>query len=221
MRKLGIAGLVFLGACAGQPATPEVETPPPQQASKCNPALAAVIGGLIGGMIADDNRSRGAILGAGIAGAACALINATSRQVTPPGDVENAYRAEHQGQLPDSPTVTVYDTAYNAAGSVRAGQEARVVSNITLVRGAKEPVRDVVEVLEVFERDRTDRVMLRAEKSLSDTARAGGLQNAFTVKLPEGLAAGSYPARTTLYVNSRAAGENRGTLRVLAGPRTI
>jgi len=79
----------------------------------------------------------------------------------------------------------------------------------------------VLEVLEVFERDRPDRVMLKAEKALgSDTSSAGGLQNTFTVRLPEGLAAGSYPTRTTLYVNDKVVGENRGSLRVVAGSRS-
>jgi hypothetical protein len=223
MKRIAVASLIFLGACAGQP-TPEAPPPepsPPSQANRCNPALAAAIGGIIGGMIADESRARGAVLGAGIATAACALINATTRQVTPSADVEQAYRASHGGRLPDRPTVTAYDTTYNAAGGVSAGQEARVVSTITLVRGASEPVRDAVEVLEVFEAERPDRVMLKAEKSLGDTAAAGGIQNVFTLRLPEGLAAGSYPARTTLFVNNQRVGENRGTLRVLAGRRIL
>jgi crotonobetainyl-CoA:carnitine CoA-transferase CaiB-like acyl-CoA transferase len=49
-----------------------------------------------------------------------------------------------------------------------------------------------------------------------DTAfNAGGIQNTFTIRLPAGLAPGSYAARTNLYVNGRHVGENRGSIRVI------
>lgn len=219
-----LLGALLLNACASaekpsQPAFPNIPGLENLQAGECNPALAALIGGAIGALVYEENRARGAAVGAGLGALACAIINATSKQTRPPGEVEREYRAGHQGQLPDQPTISVYDTAFNAAGSVRGGQEARVVSSITVVQGAKDPVREVREVLEVFEPARTERVMLRAEKSVEEGARVGGIQNTFTVRLPQGMAAGNYPARTTLYVNGKPVGENRGTLRVLGSGR--
>jgi hypothetical protein len=57
--------------------------------------------------------------------------------------------------------------------------------------------------------------LLRAEKKAEAGMLTGGIQNSFSIRLPAGLAAGSYPARTALFVNGKLAGENRGALRVL------
>ncbi len=221
-----VAGVLLLQACATQ------QPPPPtlpdfsqldkmMKGGECNPATAALIGAALGAMIADDNRTKGAAIGAGLGALACYIINAQSKQTRPPADVEGQYRAENQGTLPEQPLVTVYDTAFNAGGGVKAGQEARVVSSITLVPGSREPVRDVVEVLEVFEAKDPAKVLLRAEKKADPGVTAGGIQNTFTIRLPESLAAGSYPARTALYVNGKLAGENRGALRVLGTGRVV
>ncbi len=208
-----------LAACTTTPTT-EPRDPGQAQETECNASLAALIGGAIGAIVMEENRTRGAAVGAGFGALACALINATARQTKPPAEVEHEYRTSHQGRLPERPIVAVYDTAYNASGSVRAGQAARVVSNITVVPGANEPVREMREVLEVFDAARPGEVAIKAEKTLDAATRTGGIQDTFDIRLPEGMAEGSYPARTSLYVNGRLAGENRGTLRVLgAGSR--
>jgi len=215
---VALALAAVLAGCAAtdkSPLPPPPDSPQAQKESVCNQALAALIGGAIGAVILEENRTRGAAVGAGLGSIACAIINATTRELKTPAEVEGEYRTAHQGQLPDRPLVAVYDTAYNASGSVRGGEPAKVVSNITLVPGSREPVRDVREVLEVFEDARTDQPMVKAEKTVERPARGGALQNTFEIRLPERLAAGSYPARTTLYVNGQVAGENRGTVRVL------
>lgn len=214
MKKLMILAVVLLAACSSNPTT-EPHDPGQTKEAECNASLAALIGGAIGAIVMEENRTRGAAVGAGFGALACALINATSRQTKPPAEVEHEYRTSHGGRLPDAPVVAVYDTAYNADGSVRAGQVAHVVSNITVVPGAKEPVREMREVLEVFDPGRPEEVAIKAEKRIDEAARAGGIQDTFEVRLPDGMAEGSYPARTTLYVNGRRAGENRGTLRIL------
>lgn len=221
---LATAGALLLHGCATSqpppPALPDLsQLDKMMKGGECNPATAALIGAALGAMIADDNRSKGAAIGAGLGALACYIINAQSKQTRPPAEVEGQYRADHQGALPEQPLVTVYDTAFNAGGSVTVGQEARVVSSITLVSGSKDPVREVVEVLEVFESGDPAKVLLRAEKKAETGMLAGGIQNSFSIRLPEGLAAGSYPARTKLYVNGKLAGENRGALRVLGTAR--
>ena len=211
--------VLSLHACATQEPAPRL--PDSSQfekmfkAGECDTATAALIGAALGAMIANENRTRGAAIGAGLGALACHIINAQSQQTRPPSEVEGQYRAEHQGALPDQPLVTTYDTAFNAGGAVRAGQEARVSSSITLVSGAREPVSDVVELLEVFEPGDPDKVLLRVEKKADPGMLTGGIQNIFSIRLPAAMVAGSYPARTVLYVNGRQAGENRGTLRVL------
>jgi hypothetical protein len=215
-----LAGVLLLGACAttdkpAPPAAPDVGAQ--EMSGVCNPTLAALIGGAIGAIVVEENRPRGAAIGAGLGGLACAIINASTRHVRQASEVEGEYRAGHQGRLPEQPIVSVYDTTYNASGMLRAGDEARVVSQISLIRGTKEPVRELREVLEVFELPRAERVMLRAEKALEEAGRAGEFRNTFIIRLPEGMAGGNYPTRTTLYLNDRVVGENRGTLRVVSG----
>lgn len=226
-RSLALAtvGVLLLQGCAtsqpSQPTFPDLsQMDKMMKGGECNPATAALIGAALGTLIADDNRSKGAAIGAGLGALACYVINAQSKQTQPPAEVEGQYRADHQGALPEQPLVTVYDTAFNAGGGVTVGQEARVVSGITLVSGAKDPVREVVEVLEVFESGDPAKVLLRAEKKAETGMLTGGIQNSFSIRLPEGLAAGSYPARTKLYVNGKLAGENRGALRVLGTVRS-
>ncbi|MBI3043542.1 MAG: hypothetical protein HYY78_12050 [Betaproteobacteria bacterium] len=217
---LATASVLLLQACATQqqpePALPDFsQVEKMMKAGECNPATAALIGAALGALIADESRGRGAAIGAGLGALACYIINAQTKQTSPSADVEGQYRANHGGTLPEQPLVTAYDTAFNAGGSVRAGQEARVSSSITLVSGSREPVRDVVEILEVFESSDPAKMMLRADKKAEPGMLTGGIQNSFSIRLPEGLAAGSYPARTVLYVNGKAVGENRGALRVL------
>jgi hypothetical protein len=215
-----LATVCLLGACATHrlPDAPDPGLPPDtsQKETVCNAGLAALIGGAIGAVIHEDDRTRGAAIGAGLGSLACAIINATTSELKSSKEVEGQYRTAHNGQLPDRALVAVYDTAYNANGSVRGGEPAKIVSSITVVPGANEPVREMREVLEVFEDERSGETMLKAEKSIENPGRGGALQNTFEVKLPERLAAGSYPATTTLFVNGQRAGENRGTLRVLA-----
>ena len=217
---LAVAGALLLQGCA-TPQPPPPALPDLSQLDKlmkggeCNSATAALIGAALGTLIADDNRMKGAAIGAGLGALACYIINAQSKQTRPPVEVEEQYRADHQGTLPEQALVTVYDTAFNAGGGVTTGKEARVVSSITLVSGSKDPVREVVEVLEVFESGDPAKVLLRAEKNAEKGMLTGGLQNTFSIRLPDGLAAGSYPASTKLYVNGKLAGENRGALRVL------
>lgn len=211
---------LLLAACSTTPTT-EPREPGQIEETECNASLAALIGGAIGAIVMEENRTRGAAVGAGFGALACALINATSRQTQPPAEVEHEYRTSHQGRLPEHPIVSVYDTAYNAGGSVRAGRRARVVSNITVVPGANEPVREMREVLEVFDAARPGEVAIKAEKSVDAATRTGGIQDTFDIRLPEGMAEGGYPARTTLYVNGRLAGENRGTLRVLGSSSSV
>ena len=213
-----LASTLLVGACTtplGRDLPPVPDTPPnTSQVGECDRAFAALVGGALGAILNEENRGRGAVVGAGLGALACSIINAASKQIRSAGDVEGDYRSTHAGQLPATPVVTVYDTAFNAAGAVRAGEQALVVSRITAVRGANEPIRDMVEVLEVFDTAHQSTVLVKAEKRVEDSTRAGAIQNSFDIRLPAGLGGGNYPARTTLYINQRVAGENRGTLRV-------
>jgi uncharacterized lipoprotein YbaY len=219
------ASVLLLQACAMQqpaPALPDFsEMDKMMKTGECSPGTAALIGAALGAMIGDEDRTRGAAIGAGLGALACYMINAQSKQTRSPAEVEGQYKADQRGALPEQALVTAYDTAFNAGGGVKAGQEARVVSDITLVSGSKGPVREVTEVLEVFESADPAKALLRAEKKAEPGMLTGGIQNRFSIRLPAGLAAGSYPARATLLVNGKVAGENRGALRVIGSGQAV
>ena len=219
------ASALLLQACATQqpaPALPDFsEMDKMMKTGECSPGTAALIGAALGAMIGDEDRTRGAAIGAGLGALACYMINAQSKQTRSPAEIEGQYKADQRGALPEQPLVTAYDTAFNAGGGVKAGQEAQVVSNITLVSGSKGPVSEVVEVLEVFESGDPAKVLLRAEKKAEPGMLTGGIQNRFSIRLPAGLTGGSYPARATLLVNGKVAGENRGALRVIGSGQAV
>ena len=153
---LATAGALLLHGCA-TPQPPPPTLPDLSQLDKmmkggeCNPATAALIGAALGTMIADDNRSKGAVIGAGLGALACYIINAQSKQTRPPAEVEGQYRADHQGTLPEQPLVTAYDTAFNAGGSVTVGQEARVVSSIkSAIVSSSPPVARTIGTVPYF-----------------------------------------------------------------------
>jgi hypothetical protein len=210
--------MITLGGCASTqqniPPLPDPGPPDSSSETQCDKRLAALIGGAIGAIIYEENRARGAAVGAGLGALACSIIDAISKEIRTPSEVEKEYRASHNGRLPERPLVAAYDTAYNAGGGVRRGESARVVSNITVVPGANEPVHDLREVLEVFDPVGSGEPIIRVEKRVEETPRTGTIQNSFSIRLPAGVAPGSYPARTTLYVNDKPAGENAGNLRV-------
>ncbi len=181
---------------------------------QCNPALAAALGGALGALIYDDNRTKGALIGAGLGALACAIINASSKPTQPPEVVEADYRAAHQGSLPERATVTGFSTVYGPDAGYAAGSEVRIVSDITVVGGSQESIQELKEVVEILNPADRREVMLRAEK-LSAVARAGGgVQNTFQIRLPGNMKPGTYPVRNSLYVNGRLLEENLGALRI-------
>src|SRR5512133_3215200 len=172
------ASVLLLQACATQQPTPALpdfsEMDKMMKTGECSPGTAALIGAALGAMIGDEDRTRGAAIGAGLGALACYMMNAQSKQTRSPAEVERQYKADQRGALPEQPLVTAYDTAFNAGGGVKAGQEAQVVSNITLVSGSKGPVREMAEVLEVFESGDPAKVLLRAEKKAEPGMLTGG-----------------------------------------------
>ncbi len=114
------ASVLLLHACATQqpaPALPDFSHfDKMMKAGQCSPSTAALIGAALGAMIDDENRTKGAAIGAGLGALACYMINAQSKQTRPPAEVEGQYRADQRGALPEQALVTAYDTTFNAGG---------------------------------------------------------------------------------------------------------
>lgn len=180
----------------------------------CNVLVGALIGG-IGGVLLDRNkRGRGAAIG-GVAGAvACVAVNSVTRRTRTSQQVEEDYRRTNAGRLPGgAPVVQSYDVRINPRQDVRSGERFQVVSSMTVVRSADQPVTEVKESLTLVSPDGKNR---SAEKTASEQPGSGAFENTFTLTLPSGVAPGTYPVRTQLTVNGQPAAERQQDLRVTA-----
>lgn len=197
----GCAGTGGLGGSAGD-------------SDPCNILVGAVIGGLAGALLDRDKRGRGALIGAATGAVACVAVNAVSRQTRTARQVEDDYRRTHQGQLPpNEPVVETYSTSLNPSNTVQSGERLRLLSSVTVVSGANEPVKQVKEVMTLTSPDGNTRT---AEKIANEQPGSGAYENAFNLTLPKGVAPGAYPIRTQLYVNGKPLAERRHDLRVVA-----
>jgi hypothetical protein len=185
----------------------------------CNPAVGALagaaLGALIGGTTGNGGGRRaaiGAAVGAGAGAIACVAFNAYSKQTRSAQEVNQDYRQAHGGQAPAEPTVTAYTMSVNPAAGVQPGSTAEVTSNMTVVDGRTQPVGQIKEALTLSGPDG----QMRHEKVVNPNGGGGGsYQNQFQIKLPAGLAEGSYRVRTQLYVNGQMQAEREQNLQVV------
>jgi hypothetical protein len=180
----------------------------------CNVVL-GVVAGVIGGALLDkEKRARGAAIGGAAGALACIAVNAVTRRTRTSQQVEDEYKSANAGQLPQgAPVLQSYNVRVNPATDVKSGERFQVVSNITVVRSANQPVSEVRESLTLTGPDGNTRT---AEKNASEQPGSGAFENTFTLSLPAGVAPGSYPVTTKLSVNGKVAAERQQTLRVVA-----
>jgi hypothetical protein len=178
----------------------------------CNVWL-GVAAGVLGGALLDKNkRARGAAIGGAAGALACIAVNTVTRRTRTAQQVEEDYKAANAGQLPQgAPILQTYEVRVNPDATVKSGERFQVVSNITVVRSANQPVSDVRESITLTSPDGNTRT---AEKTASEQPGSGAFENTFTLSLPSGVASGSYPISTKLSVNGKVAAERQQTLRV-------
>ena len=203
-----VAATVLLSGCASTGSGGS-------DADPCNLLVGAIIGGLSGALLDRNKRGRGAVIGAAAGAVACVAVNAVSRQTRTASQVEEDYKRANSGRLPPSdPVVQSYSINLDPGTRVRAGEKFQVVSNMVVVSGAAQPVTEVKETLALVSPDGKTR---SAEKRANDRAGSGAYENRFTLTLPEGVSAGTYPIKTQLYVNGRQVGERAQNLSIVAG----
>ncbi len=179
----------------------------------CNVAVGAIAGGVVGALVSEKSRGKGAVIGAGLGALACVVINAVSRQTKSADQVETEYRSQHAGQLPPSePVVEAYHVNVSPDNRVHAGEKVRVVSNMTVVRGSTRSVDEVKEVLTLSGAGGTKTL----EKTASEKSGSGAYENTFNLSFPKDVEAGTYPIKTQLLVNGKEAAERRQKLVVVA-----
>ncbi|MES2353265.1 MAG: hypothetical protein V4568_02495 [Pseudomonadota bacterium] len=184
----------------------------------CNPAIGAIVGGVVGAVVGSDKRARGAAIGAGLGALACVAFNAVSRQTRTSEQVETEYKQQHAGKLPpQEPVVQAYNVGLNPGNEVRSGNKVQLVSNMTVVRSASQPVDEVKEVLTLVgpEGNRT------AEKKANEKPGSGAYENTFNLSLPQNVAPGTYPIKTQLYVNGKPKETRTQNLKIVAQGNTL
>ena len=178
----------------------------------CNPAIGALIGGIIGA-VAADKKGRGALIGAGLGAVACVAMNAASRQTRTAEQVETEYRQQNAGRLPQSePVVQSYNVNLTPSTEIRSGNKIKVVSNSTVVSAINQPVNEVKEVLTLVgpEGKKT------AEKIANEKPGSGAYENTFNLNFPKNVASGTYPIKTQLYVNGKPREARSQNLKIVA-----
>ena len=190
--------------------------------NECNAALAGVAGAIVGGLLAGGkNRVRGAAAGAAIGAFACFAINANSRQTKTASQVETDYNAL-RGGLPTSPSVVAYNTSIAPGQVIRAGADVSVTSNIEVVSGQRDPVKDVKEEIVLI--DPKGEEFKRGTKAVGEngTPGSGAYQNTFAFKMPTSAPQGIYTVKTQVYLNGSVAKQSESRIQlVMQGDRMI
>jgi len=175
-------------------------------------------GAVLGALISGKN---GAVKGALVGLAACAVVEIASRQTKNAAEVDRQYKVSNRNQLPPNAKIDAYTTTVTPHGVAKAGDVIKVQSSIRAVSGANEPVQEVKEVLIAYAP--TGEEFKRGEKKVNDTAGSGEYDNSFTLKLPQGSPQGVYKLKTQVFLNGRPANMREAYMQVaeLDGMRTV
>lgn len=207
---VAVAAAMIVSGCA---APGPDGTPSAGLGFDCNPAVAAGLGAVVGGLIGGGNNTvRGAALGAGLGALACVALNYQAQQVKSAKQVQDEYKVAHRGILPEQATLVRYDTSF-APNTVRPGQKAQTTSYIEVAPGTRDMTPTVEEELTLYKPDGT--VAKTVRKSVSATNGSGGFKGGFAIPMPEGVPQGVYPLKTALYLNGKRVGGQDGKLQVV------
>lgn len=161
-------------------------------------AAFGVGGALLGSLVGGKN---GALKGAAVGLAACAVVEIASRQTKSAAEVDQQYRAANRNQLPPNARIDNYTTVVTPNGVAKAGDPIRTQSTIRVVSGTQEPIQEVKEVLVAYAPDGSE--FKRGEKKVNDYGGSGEYENSFTLKLPQGSPQGIYRLTTQVFVNGK------------------
>lgn len=181
----------------------------------CNPVVGAVVGGAIGAVLGGDrHRTRGAALGAGLGALACVALNYNSRQTRSAEQVGDDYRRK-TGALPPAPVVSAY-SMQAARSSARAGEEVTVTSNIEVVPGRDEPLKELREEFAIVDPGGVERSRLTKTPAPAGS-QGGGYVSTLQFTFPRGVPPGAYQVQSRLFVNGRPAQDAALKIQVARG----
>lgn len=209
LRRCGLALAVgaALAGCAHNPRRSAASEDP------CNPVVGAVIGGVAGAVIGGDrHRTKGALLGAGLGALACVAYNYQASQTKTAQQIGDEYRKANNNQLPPAPVVTAYRTE-TTRPTAKGGDEVTVRSNIEVVPGAKEPLRELREEFVVVDPKGVERSKI-AKTPAPAGAGGGAYVSTLQFTFPQGVPPGEYKVQSRLYVNGAPAKTSAVTIQV-------
>lgn len=202
----GCIGALLVTGCATPGGQGGVSS---ETAFRC--ATFGVGGALLGAAVSG---SKGAVKGALVGLAACAVVEIASRQTKSSTAVDEQYRSNNRNQLPQTAKIDAYSTSVSPNGVAKAGDAIRVQSTIRAVSGVKEPVTEVKEQLVVYAPSGEE--FKRGEKKVNEGAGSGEYENAFTLRLPQGAPQGVYKIRTQLFLNGKPASASESSVQIAA-----
>ncbi len=169
----------------------------------CNPLIGALVGGAVGALMGGDrHRGRGAAIGAGVGALTCVAYNYSSKQTRTADQVGDEYRRA-RGDLPPAPVVTGYRTQV-ARTTARAGEDVTVTSNIEVVPGRTEPLKELREEFVILDPKGVERSKL--EKTPAPAGSKGGAYvSTLQFTFPQGVPPGPYRVQSKLFVNGKVA----------------
>lgn len=205
---IGLSGCATRGGPGGGVATTDRDG----LVSECSGVV--VVGALVGGLL-DNDKARGAAVGAGIAALACIAWNYDSRQTKTAEQTQGEYRTTHRGSLPSKSEVMRYETRFDPNNVVQPGNSITLASNIEVVQGTSDISKPLIEEEMIIVRP--DGKEMKTRKKANEGLGAGGYQTSFGVKMPTGVPQGEYPVRTALYLNGEKVSGRNMTMRVADG----
>jgi hypothetical protein len=200
VRRCGLALAVAaaVAGCAQGPRRSAASEDP------CNPVVGAVVGGVAGALLGGDrHRTKGALLGAGLGTLACVAYNYQASQTKTAQQVGDEYRKANDNQLPPAPLVTAYRTE-TTRPTAKGGEEVTVRSNIEVVPGAKEPLRELREEFVVVDPKGVERSKI-AKTPAPAGAGGGAYVSTLQFTFPQGVPPGEYQVQSRLFVNGAPA----------------
>jgi hypothetical protein len=211
----GTAMIVALSSCAS---TGGSGTESENVGKTLGPLVGAAIGAAVGGATGGKYSP---LIGAAIGAAAGYMAGYTfdSYRVSQKKDAEQVndeYKKEHEGQLPEETVVTKYETKTDPSSVVNRGSELDIVSEIELVKGTDTLGQKdrVDEELTISGASGKSPKKLR-KPALSGTDTSGAYVTRFTFKPTQDVAQGTYPFKTVLYLNDEPVRESEGKIQVV------
>lgn len=182
--------------------------------AECSAPVAAVIGAIAGGLLGQGkNHVRGAAIGAGVASLACMAFNFQATQTKTAEQVQDDFKAQNKGQLPEQAIVARYETKIAPSNQVRPGSKTTLTSSIVVVNGTASIAPKIEEDVSLFDPD--GKRITNARKVANQNGEAGAFTTSFSFTLPEGVKQGIYPIKTAVFLDGQQASTREASLQVV------